>query len=196
MAEGGRVTSYLQRYLGSEDTTILFPGYCGHGTVGGQLLELAEVPLVQRARLSDTLRVGQKKVHKANIRATIHTLPGYSAHADRQGLLSWLFPCHPYRGPYTTGETVFITHGESRQRRGLARAIREHVGGGYIRDVHLPGEADDWFDLDAGTWVLAETEAEEDPAETGDHLEVIELRRENERLRAQLLAQQIDAAPG
>ena len=59
---------------------------------------------------------------KIAVKAQIHTLNGFSAHAGQTELLKWfrfLAPCKPQ---------VVLTHGEARGREPLAELIRKRHG--------------------------------------------------------------------
>ena len=51
------------------------------------------------------------------VKAGIHTLTGYSAHADQNMLVNWVKSM-----PTPLGETLLV-HGESHARHALARAL-------------------------------------------------------------------------
>ncbi len=53
------------------------------------------------------------------VKAHIHTLGGFSAHADQEGLLNWL---SHFKNPHLE---VFLNHGEEKISKELARRIRE-----------------------------------------------------------------------
>jgi metallo-beta-lactamase family protein len=190
MADGGKVTGYLQEYLGDAHTTVLFTGHCSPGSVGGRLLDLARLANDQRERLSETLDLQGKEVPAAQIRASIEKLSGYSGHTDQEGLLSWLFPTHSRVGSYASGETVFITHGDSRQRRSLHEAIWTRSGEGFdegeLKDVLLPSEDDGWFDLDAGAWEKRSDEWPGAPASGEEAQDVQPSLAEFRRLQARI----------
>ena len=56
------------------------------------------------------------------VRASIHTIGGLSAHADKEGLLDWL------RGFKNEAKTIFVVHGEPEASSVLAKAIRDDLG--------------------------------------------------------------------
>jgi len=56
------------------------------------------------------------------VRASIHTMGGFSAHADQNELLDWYGVMAPSR-PRT-----IITHGEDRARRAFSGKIQERFG--------------------------------------------------------------------
>nr|WP_253945983.1 MBL fold metallo-hydrolase [Niveibacterium sp. COAC-50] len=108
MCEGGRVLHHLRHNLWREDVLVILPGYMAPGTLGRQLAEGArEVEI-----FGETIAV----------RAEVVQLEGFSAHADREGLLDWLAPLaagHP---------RVVLTHGEDPARAGLAAAVHARYG--------------------------------------------------------------------
>jgi metallo-beta-lactamase family protein len=57
---------------------------------------------------------------KVEIKAGIHVLTGYSAHADQNGLVKWVqaMPQKP--------AAIKLVHGETTARRLLARVLREN----------------------------------------------------------------------
>lgn len=87
---------------------MILPGYMAPGTLGRQLAEGArEVEI-----FGETIAV----------RAEVVQLEGFSAHADREGLLDWLAPLAAGR------PRVVLTHGEDPARAGLAAAVHARYG--------------------------------------------------------------------
>ncbi len=56
---------------------------------------------------------------KVEIKADIHVLTGYSAHADQNGLMEWV-QAMPQKSA-----AIKLVHGETSARKALARALRE-----------------------------------------------------------------------
>ncbi|MGB5925520.1 MAG: MBL fold metallo-hydrolase [Dehalococcoidia bacterium] len=108
MVTGGRVKHHIVNNIGRAESTILFVGYQAEGTPGRILLDGA-----QEVRL-----LGQTHRVKANI----EKIDGFSAHADRDGLLEWLSDIRiPPR-------CVFITHGEEKAATSFAKLLNEKTG--------------------------------------------------------------------
>jgi metallo-beta-lactamase family protein len=108
MATGGRILHHLKHNLWKSDTDVVIVGYQGVGTLGRQLVEGA-----RRVRIfGDQIAV----------RATIHTLGGFSAHAGQSELLEWLAPMGASR------PRVVLTHGEDEPRAALAAEIAKRFG--------------------------------------------------------------------
>jgi metallo-beta-lactamase family protein len=108
MVTGGRILSYLERYVGLPETTIVFIGYQGEGTRGKKLLEGAR----------DIKIRGKYYEVKANI-AEIETL---SAHGDQKDLLNWLSDLKE------APKKVFLVHGENEPADELRFKIQEKYG--------------------------------------------------------------------
>ena len=76
MITGGRVLSYLERYIGLPETTIIIVGYQAEGTRGRKLLEGAK----------------DIKIHGKyyEVKANVISIEGLSAHGDQNDLINWL----------------------------------------------------------------------------------------------------------
>ena len=90
MATGGRVRHHLKHNISREECSVIFVGFAAKGTLARQIID------------------GQNPVHilgdDVPVRARVHTINGFSAHADQAELLIW----HGHTG---AGRT-FLTHGE------------------------------------------------------------------------------------
>jgi metallo-beta-lactamase family protein len=90
------------------ETQVIFVGYQAAGTLGRRLVNGA-----RRVRIfGETIAV----------RAAIHTLGGFSAHAGQSELVQWLTPMARDR------PKVILTHGEERGRVPLAQCIADRFG--------------------------------------------------------------------
>lgn len=107
MATGGRVLHHLKQRLPHPDTTVLFAGYQAAGTRGRSLQDGAtEIKLLGEV---------------VAVRARVHVLDGFSAHADQGEILRWL-------GTFTKPpRTTYIVHGEPPAAAALADAIRDRL---------------------------------------------------------------------
>ena len=108
MCNAGRITHHLRHNLWRPETSVLIVGYQAEGTLGRQLVD------------------GRKSVkifgERIAVRAQIHKLGGFSAHAGQSDLLKWfnsLAPCRP---------KVVLTHGEEKARQVLSDIIRHRYG--------------------------------------------------------------------
>ena len=108
MVTGGRVKHHIVNNIRRAESTVLFVGYQAEGTPGRILLDGAK-----KFRL-----LGQ--IHP--VKAHIEKIDGFSAHADRDGLLEWL---DDIRIP---PRCVFITHGEEKAAISFAEFLNERTG--------------------------------------------------------------------
>ncbi|WHZ11916.1 MAG: Metallo-beta-lactamase family protein, RNA-specific [Burkholderiaceae bacterium] len=91
MATGGRVRHHLLHNLGHADNAVIFVGFAAPGTLARQIIDGAK-----SVRLFDEI---------VPVRASIHTINGFSAHAGRSQLLRWLARCGQPR-------QVILVHGD------------------------------------------------------------------------------------
>jgi metallo-beta-lactamase family protein len=120
MMESGRILHHLAWAIGSPDTEVAVVGYQAQGTLGRRL--------VDGAREVNILGM----LHAVRARITI--MNGFSAHADRDGLLQTLLPIAPQC------KSLFLVHGENDQRLPLARTLGQR---GFAR-VECPRNAAVW----------------------------------------------------
>lgn len=112
MCNGGRILRHLQQFISNPSTTVMFVGWQGKGSLGRQLVDGANEVEIDRI--------------KVPVRARIATLNGFSAHADRQGLLEW--------AQAIPGENKkwFINHGEEHQALSLASLLQNECNGNAV----------------------------------------------------------------
>ena len=118
MAEAGRVQHHLKHAVEDPRNAILITGWQAPNTLGRRIAE--EAPYVRI--------FGEEYA----LRAEVQTLYGYSAHADRDDLLSWAKPHAP------NVREVFVIHGDPQPAHALADGLREQ---GYRR-VTVPSRGD------------------------------------------------------
>ena len=99
---------HLRHNLPIPETAVLIVGFQSPGTTGRKLVDGAQ----------SLMMFGEE----VPVRASIHTMGGFSAHADQKGLLDWYEVMAPSR-PRT-----IITHGENRARQALSALITERFG--------------------------------------------------------------------
>jgi metallo-beta-lactamase family protein len=107
MCTGGRIVAHLRQGIERPANDILFVGYQAEGTPGRAIQEWGGKP------------GGQVELDGARqtIGARVHTLAGYSAHADQQGLVDWLAAMPDKPG------AVQLVHGEAAARQALAEVL-------------------------------------------------------------------------
>jgi metallo-beta-lactamase family protein len=111
MCAGGRVVNYLCEMLGDPRHDVLFVGYQARGTPG-------------HAIQTHGPRGGYVELdgERVDIRAGIHTLSGYSAHADRDDLTRFVTRMRHLP------EEVRLVHGEDAVRAAFARHLQQVTG--------------------------------------------------------------------
>ena len=120
MSHGGRIGRWEQKYLPDAKTTLFIVGYQAPGSPGRQLQEG-----VKRVRL------GGKMV---TVRGTIQSFSGWSAHADRDGLVKFAQMTQPRT------KTIFTALGEPSSARFLAQRLHGYLG---VRAI-VPTEGQTW----------------------------------------------------
>lgn len=155
--DGGPAAWWLPRLLRSGDNTVALAGFCTAGTVGGQLLALAQAGPGERLRLTgDVAWPDGTMVPMADIGADVVALSGYSAHADQAGLLDWIFNVREDLRPIGS-RMVFIQHGGDVQRQQLEKAIERRARQEGVPVCAIsPGSPEVWFDLDKNASAISE----------------------------------------
>jgi metallo-beta-lactamase family protein len=105
MCNAGRILHHLKANLWKPETHVVIVGYQSDGSLGRRLVN------------------GEKLVsifgEKIAVKAQIHTLGGFSAHAGQTDLLAWFSAIAPSQ------PRVVLTHGENPQREILAKLIQQ-----------------------------------------------------------------------
>ena len=111
MLTGGRSVGHAEHLLDDPTATVLFVGYQGEGTLGGHLV-----------RGTPTARIAG---HEMQVRATIKSLDGFSAHADEPELLAWLdgFIGGRKAGDPGVPRDVYLVHGDPPAQAALAPKV-------------------------------------------------------------------------
>ncbi|GAB4548154.1 MAG: MBL fold metallo-hydrolase [Thermodesulfovibrionia bacterium] len=117
MCDGGRIRHHLKHNLWRHECSIVFIGYQAEGTLGRRIVD------------------GANKVHilgeEIAVNARVYTIGGFSAHADRNGLLEWL-------GAFKDMPEVFIIHGEEDVAKEFEKTVKETLG--FITHIPRRGE--------------------------------------------------------
>lgn len=108
MCAGGRVVNYLKAFIEKATTDIVFVGYQARGTPGRTILRYGP-------RGGYVVLDGQRYT----IRAHVHTLRGYSAHADQRNLVNFV------RRMRHKPAQVRLVHGETTAKMALQKALRK-----------------------------------------------------------------------
>jgi metallo-beta-lactamase family protein len=105
MCNAGRIVHHLKQNVWKPDTHVLIVGYQSHESLGRRLVEGDKVVKIHGEKIA--------------VRAKVHTMGGFSAHAGQKDLLAWfsaIAPCKP---------RVVLTHGEDGPREALAQQIQK-----------------------------------------------------------------------
>jgi metallo-beta-lactamase family protein len=105
MCEGGRIVNYLKALLSDERNDVLFTGYQAQGTLG------------------EAIQSGNSEVvidaQEIQVNAQIHTISGYSAHADKSDLLKFI------TGIPTQPKAIHLIHGEDEAQQVLGKELEK-----------------------------------------------------------------------
>lgn len=118
MATAGRVRHHLKHNLWDPKNSVIIVGYQAEGSTGRKLVE------------------GAKKVsllgEEIKVEASIYSLQGFSAHADRTMLLNWIG--HFKKFP----KKIFLVHGEEK----AITALKSEIENKWQANVHVPDLGD------------------------------------------------------
>lgn len=117
MCNGGRIRHHLKHNLWRQKAHVVFVGYQAQGTPGRSLVDGAK-----------TFRVAGEEIA---VKASIHTLGGFSAHASQTQLLDWV---SHFNKPQPK---LFLIHGEAESKAVLKEKLTEK---GWAADIPVYGE--------------------------------------------------------
>jgi len=122
MCEAGRILHHLRNSISNSKNTILIVGFQAENTLGRRIVE--KHPKVRI--------FGEEHA----LRAEVVVMNGFSAHADSEELLDYIFHVRERSG----GELrrVFLVHGEKPGQEALAERIRDTMK----LEVHIPARGD------------------------------------------------------
>lgn len=118
MCNAGRILHHLKANLWKPDTHVLIVGYQGHGSLGRRLVEGEKLVSIHGETVA--------------VKAQVHTMGGFSAHAGQTDLLTWFSALAPSK------PRVILTHGEDEPRAALAKKIQQR----FRLPSKLPGMMD------------------------------------------------------
>ena len=116
-ADAGRVRHHINSCIDSEQHTVLLVGYCGPGSLGGQLLNGAE----------EVDLFGES----CKVAAEISQVQGMSAHADTDELSRFLSSQDP-----AAVKTIFLVHGEYEVQKAFAARLELKE----FRNIEIPAQ--------------------------------------------------------
>lgn len=106
MCTAGRIMHHLRNSLEDSRAHFIIAGYQARGSLGRRLVDGASEVMVH----------GERRI----VRAKIHTLGGFSAHAGQTDLVAWFKHVATHGTPLT-----FLTHGEQEARTALKDKLSE-----------------------------------------------------------------------
>lgn len=117
MCNGGRIVHHFKHNLWREECHLVFPGYQAQGTLGRRIIDGASSVRVLHQRIA--------------VRAKVHTLGGFSAHAGQSQLIDWVshFDHHP---------ELYLVHGELEKMQILKKVIHDRLD--WVATIPEPGE--------------------------------------------------------
>ena len=105
MCTGGRVTDYLKAFVEDPSADVVFVGFQGLGTPGRYIQDQSGWVKLDGTRF--------------DIRCGVHTLSGYSAHADQKDLLRFV------QGMESPPKAIRLVHGEPPAKEALGAKLKE-----------------------------------------------------------------------
>ncbi len=105
MCTGGRIRHHLKHNLWRRNAHVLIVGYQAYGTTGRKLVDGAK-----------SLKLAGEEIA---VKAQIHTLGGFSAHAGQSQLLDWV------NGFKTQRPEIFLVHGEDNAKQTLQKKLQD-----------------------------------------------------------------------
>jgi len=105
MCTAGRVKHHLKHNIADARSTVLFVGYQARETLG-RVIQSGVTPVRIHGEWFD-------------VRASIETIDGFSAHADREELLGW------FAGLEGRPRATYVVHGEEDTSLTFAKTLRE-----------------------------------------------------------------------
>jgi metallo-beta-lactamase family protein len=106
MCNGGRIRHHFKHNLWKRSAHVIMVGFQPIGTPGRALIDGAK-----------TFRIGGDEIA---VKATIHTLGGFSAHAGQSQLIEWV------EGFKNSQPRIFLIHGESDAKTALCEILSRH----------------------------------------------------------------------
>lgn len=118
MCTGGRIRHHFKHNLWRQKSHVIIVGFQAYGTPGRALVDGAKV-----------FRLGGDEIA---VKATIHTLGGFSAHASQSQLLDWT------RNFSKSHPRIFLIHGENDAKAALQELLGKE---GWSAEIPGTGES-------------------------------------------------------
>lgn len=118
MCTGGRIRHHFKHNIWRRNAHVIIVGFQAQGTPGRALVDGA-----------DFFRIGGDEIA---VKASIHTLGGFSAHASQSQLLDWA------NGFGKPRPRLYLVHGEAEAKLAFQQHLAEHD---WSADIPGPGES-------------------------------------------------------
>lgn len=105
MCTGGRILHHFKNRLWNHKNAVIFVGYQAYGTLGRHIVEGARWVKIYH---EDIL-----------IKASVHTINGFSAHADQKAIVKWISQIEDLN-------RIFLIHGEE-DKQVILRSVLENT---------------------------------------------------------------------
>lgn len=115
MCSGGRIVNYLKQFLTDKTADVLFVGYQAQGTLGRDIQKYG-ISNNSKSNKTGYVFIDGKRV---NINAGVHTISGYSAHADQNGLINFV------KRMRHKPKHIKIVHGDENAKATLAEKYQQ-----------------------------------------------------------------------
>ncbi|MDQ1324996.1 MAG: metallo-beta-lactamase family protein [Campylobacterota bacterium] len=112
MCTGGRILHHFKNRLWNRKNAVIFVGYQVEGTLGRHMVDGARWVKIYR---EDIL-----------VRASVHTINGFSAHADQSAIVEWISHMEDLH-------RIFLVHGEG-NKQVILRSVLENT---FDQKVHI-----------------------------------------------------------
>ncbi len=106
MCNGGRITHHFKHRIWDKHNAVVFVGFQAEGTLGREI--------VNGAKWINIL--GEDII----VKASIHTINGFSAHADRDGIIKWISSMKDL-------QKVFLVHGELQSQESFKTMLQKEL---------------------------------------------------------------------
>ena len=104
MCNGGRIIHHFKHRIWNKRNAVIFVGYQAADTLGREIVEGAEWINIY----------GEDII----VKASIHTINGFSAHADQKGIMKWICKIKKLK-------KIFLIHGEKESQKVLQEVLRK-----------------------------------------------------------------------
>ena len=117
MCTGGRIVHHFKHNIWREECHLVFPGFQAKGTLGRAIVDGAT-----------SIKVFQQRFA---VKAKVHTLGGFSAHAGQSELISWV-------KNFSQRPELYLVHGELEKMQALQQELHKQLE--WTATIPEPGE--------------------------------------------------------